>query len=275
MFVTAWQGGINLKTGVVEYANAGHNPPLIKRKNGQFEYLRSRAGFVLAGMDGVVYKTQELQLVPGDIIYLYTDGVTEATNAENELYGEERLLSAVNSREFESMQELCTYVKADVDAFVGEAPQFDDITMVALKFIGAPPAPEMYFEAAKIDDIPVLTDFVDAELEKLDCPMKTEVQLNIAIDEIYSNIVKYGYPKEPGPVRVQVLVQEEPQRVSIRFEDSGIPYNPLNVADPDITLSAEERKIGGLGIYMVKKSMDEMKYMYEDDKNILTITKNL
>lgn len=136
MFVTAWQAGVELKTGVLEFANAGHNPPLLKKKDGKFEYLKSRAGFVLAGMDGVSYKAQNIQLEKGDILYLYTDGVTEATNSEEELYGEERLLSAINSREFESMQELCEFIKKDVDAFVGEAPQFDDITMVAFKYNG-------------------------------------------------------------------------------------------------------------------------------------------
>lgn len=274
MFVTAWQGSLDLTNGKVLFANAGHNPPLVRR-DGKFEYLRSRAGFVLAGMDGVKYKTQELQLAAGDEIYLYTDGVTEATNASNELYGEERLLAAVNSREFESVEALCRFVKNDVDAFVGEAPQFDDITMVGLKYVGKPPMPEIRFEEAKIADITELTAFIEEELEKLDCPMKTTIQFNIAVDEIYSNIVKYGYPKKPGPVMVRVVYKEDPRRVYIRFEDHGIPYNPLNVADPDITLSAEERQIGGLGIYMVKKSMDSMKYKYENDCNILTIMKTL
>lgn len=136
MFVTAWQGNLDIKTGKVKFANAGHNLPLVKHVGGQFQYLKSRAGFVLAGMEGVVYKAQELILAPGDIIFLYTDGVTEATNAHDELYGEERLLNAMNSKEFADMEELCKYVKSDVDAFVGDAPQFDDITMVALKYNG-------------------------------------------------------------------------------------------------------------------------------------------
>ncbi|HBL41340.1 MAG TPA: hypothetical protein DDY98_07170 [Ruminococcaceae bacterium] len=135
MFVTAWQGSIDLNTGLVQFANAGHNPPIVKR-NGEFQYLTGRPGFVLAGMDGVRYKPQEFQLEPGDIVYLYTDGVTEATNSKEELYGEERLLTLLQNNQFENVQELCTAVKADVDAFVGDAPQFDDITMVALRYIG-------------------------------------------------------------------------------------------------------------------------------------------
>ena len=273
MFVTAWQGSMDLKTGLVRFANAGHNPPIVRHGDGTFEYLRSRAGFVLAGMDGVQYKTQELQLQPGDIFYMYTDGVTEATNAQNELYGEERLLAIANSREFNDMQEMCRVIKADVDAFVGEAPQFDDITMVALKYIGTPEPPTIHFDAAQIADIPVVTEFVEQELEKLECPMKAVMQIDVAIDEIYSNIVNHGYRGTPGPVTVKVVEKTEPRAVCIRFSDEAIPYNPLTNADPDVTLSAEERGIGGLGIYMVKKTMDDMKYKYENGQNVLTIIK--
>ena len=273
MFVTAWQGGIDLSSGLVRFANAGHNPPLVRHADGKFEYLRSRAGFVLAGMDGVAYKAQDLQLEPGDIIFLYTDGVTEATDANKELYGEDRLLSAINSRTFESMEELCRFIKADVDAFVGDAPQFDDITMLALKYIGTPPAPSIRIENAAISDIPAVTEFVEAELEKLDCPMKSTIQINVAIDELFSNIVKYGYVKQPGPVTVSVIARDDPHGVCIRFEDEGIPYNPLNKEDPDVSLSVEERGIGGLGIFLVKKTMDDIKYAYDNGKNILSITK--
>ncbi|MBQ0125316.1 MAG: SpoIIE family protein phosphatase [Clostridiales bacterium] len=275
MFVTAWQGCIDLENGVIKYANAGHNPPLVRHENGQFEYLRSRVGFVLAGMDGVNYREQEVRLSRGDVIFLYTDGVTEATNKDNELYGEERLLAAINAQEFCDMHALVKYVKADVDAFVGDAPQFDDLTMVALKYIGTNPSPSISFEKAAISDISAITEFMEAELEKIDCPMKTVIQVNIAIDELYSNIVKYAYPKAPGPAKVELIETSEPHAIKIRFTDDGVPYNPLTKEDPDITLSAEERNIGGLGIFMVKKSMDDMHYEYKDGKNILTITKNL
>ncbi len=273
MFVTAWQGGADLTTGIVRFANAGHNPPLVKRGDGKFEYLKSRAGFVLAGMDGVQYKTQELQLTPGDIIYLYTDGVTEATDADNQLYGEERLLQAINSKEFEDMKSLCEFIKADVDSFADGAPQFDDITMIAFRYIGTEPAPSIHFDNACINDIAAVTEFVESELEKIECPMKAVMQISVAIDEIYSNIVKYGYKDTHGPVTVKFIYKEENRAVYIQFTDEGIPYNPLVKEDPDVTLSAEERSIGGLGIYVVKKTMDDMKYKYENEQNILTIKK--
>ena len=132
LFVTSWMGILDLETGVMKYANAGHNPPLIKRENGKFEYLRSRPGFVLAGMDTVRYKQSELVLNPGDRIFLYTDGVTEAANGEQQLYGEDRLERLLNRCQEDTAEEMLADLKKDIDSFVGEAPQFDDITMLML-----------------------------------------------------------------------------------------------------------------------------------------------
>ena len=136
MFVTAWMGVLDTVTGKVEFANAGHNPPLVRHAGGGFEYLRSKPCVILAGMDGIKYSKNEFTLAPGDEIYLYTDGVTEATDSENNLYGEERLLALLNSMGDLSGEEICRAVKADMDAFVGDAPQFDDITMLYLKYNG-------------------------------------------------------------------------------------------------------------------------------------------
>ena len=136
MFVTAWLGILNTKTGKVLFANAGHNPPLVKHADGTYEYLKSRAGFVLAGMEGVRYRKNELTLAPGDAIYLYTDGVTEATNMSEELYGEERLQKVLDIYKDATPETICVEVKKDVDKFVGEAPQFDDITMLAIRYKG-------------------------------------------------------------------------------------------------------------------------------------------
>lgn len=136
MFVTAWMGVLDLETGIVEFANAGHNPPLVRHADGSFEYLKTRPGFVLAGMEGIRYRKNELQLLPGDEIYLYTDGVTEAANAGEKLYGEERLEKLLNTLRGVDGEEFCRAVKADIDAFVGDAPQFDDITMLYLKYQG-------------------------------------------------------------------------------------------------------------------------------------------
>ena len=134
MFVTAWMGILNTTTGVVTYANAGHNPPLIKRGDGNFEYLKTRAGFVLAGMEGVRYKQQELRLEKGDTIYLYTDGVTEAANTDNELFGETRLQTVLNITANGKPEQLLQSVTDSLADFVGNAAQSDDITMLCLQY---------------------------------------------------------------------------------------------------------------------------------------------
>ena len=128
---------------------------------------------------------------------------------------------------------------------------------------------------ATIENIPVVTDFVSEQLEQLDCPMKVQIQISIAIDELFSNIARYAYNPTTGSATVQVEVTEDPLAVVVTFIDEGKPYDPLAKEDPDITLSAEEREVGGLGIYMVKKSMDDVIYEYKDGRNILKIKKSI
>ena len=128
---------------------------------------------------------------------------------------------------------------------------------------------------AKTTNIEAVTDFVNEQLEALDCPIKAQMQIDIAIDELFGNIAHYAYNPEIGKATVRVEVTKDPLAVVITFIDNGVPYDPLAKADPDTTLSAEERDIGGLGIYMVKKSMDEITYEYKDGHNILKIKKNL
>ena len=127
--------------------------------------------------------------------------------------------------------------------------------------------------AAKVENIEVVTNFVNEQLEALDCPMKAQMQIDIAIDELFGNIAHYAYNPEIGKATVRVEVSQDPLAVVITFIDNGVPYDPLAKTDPDTTLSAEEREIGGLGIYMVKKSMDEITYDYKDGQNILKIKK--
>jgi len=129
--------------------------------------------------------------------------------------------------------------------------------------------------AAIVENTATVTEFVNEQLEVLNCPMKAQMQIDIAIDELFGNIAHYAYNPDVGSATVRVEVTEEPLAVIITFIDGGVPYDPLKSADPDTTLSAEDRQLGGLGIYMVKKSMDEISYEYRDGKNILSIKKNL
>lgn len=129
--------------------------------------------------------------------------------------------------------------------------------------------------AATVDNIDTVTDFVNEQLETLNCPMKAQMQIDIAIDELFGNIAHYAYNPDIGEATVRVEVVEEPLSVIITFIDNGVPYDPLKKEDPDITLSADEREVGGLGIYMVKKTMDDITYEYKNGQNILAIKKNL
>jgi len=129
--------------------------------------------------------------------------------------------------------------------------------------------------AATIDNLETVTAFVDEQLEAFDCPMKAQMQIDIAIDELFSNIAYYAYAPDMGDATIQVELLEEPRSVKLTFIDSGIPYDPLKKEDPNTRLSVEEREIGGLGIFMVKKTMDDMSYEYKDGRNRLSIVKHI
>ena len=265
MFVTAWLGILDTKTGVMKFANAGHNPPLFKKNGEKFEYMKTRSGMLLAGMEGIKYRKNQLQLNPGDKLYLYTDGVTEATNNNTELYSEQRLLDFVNSLENPEPESLCKLIKEDVDKFVGTAPQFDDITMLAINF-DAVIGDETVSVVPDKASLKVVGAFADALSTKLEIVPKIAKKINIVFDEIYANIVNYS-----KATLATITYRIEKGKLYISFTDNGIPYNPLEEAEPDITLSAEERAIGGLGIFMVKKMTESMEYEYKDDKNVLTL----
>ena len=277
MFVTAWMGILDVTTGNVQFANAGHNPPLLKHADGSFEYLKTRAGFVLAGMEGVRYRVGEFTLTPGDRLFLYTDGVPEATNAENVLYGEDRLLAFMNQNVSTPALELLPALKANIDEFVGEAPQFDDITMLMLDYKPQEGDAQMTDRnfPAKIEALNDVLGFVEQTLESVDCPLKFQTAICVAIEEVFVNVAHYAYPNGEGDVALGIGFDEATRTVTFRMADKGVPFDPLKKPDPDITLSAEEREIGGLGIFITKKTMDAVTYAYENGENVLTMVKQL
>lgn len=278
MFVTAWMGILDIETGKLTYANAGHNPPLLLRACGEFEYLKSRAGFVFAGMEGVRYRVNELILSAEDRIFLYTDGVTEATDSNNELYGEDRLLATINSNKNVGAVELLPIIKADIDAFVGEAPQFDDITMLIFDYKhkkGSGNNMTTRVFPAKTEELDNVIAFVEESLESFGASMKVTMSVCVAIEEVFANVAHYAYPDAEGDVRFDISFDEESRNVTFVMSDKGIAFDPLKKADPDITLSADEREIGGLGIFITKKTMTSVSYSYENGQNILTMVKNI
>ena len=277
MFVTAWMGILDLTTGKMQFANAGHNPPMLKRAGGGFEYLRTRAGFVLAGMEGVRYRVGELTLSPGDRLFLYTDGVPEATNTENILYGEDRLLYFMNQNATVDAVTLLPALKSSIDEFVGEAPQFDDITMLMFDYKPKEGGASMTYQTfpAKVEALSDVLGFVDRTLESYECPMKIQTAICVAIEEVFVNVAHYAYGDGEGDMVLGIGFDESSRDITFRMADKGIPFDPLKKPDPDITLSADEREIGGLGIFITKKTMDSVTYAYENGENILTMIKKI
>ena len=273
MFVTVWFAILDLTTGILTAANAGHEYPAIRRTGSQFELFQDKHGFVLAGMEDVKYREYQLQLLPGDTIFVYTDGVPEATDSKEQLYGKERLLDALNREPDAQTEKLLEQVQEDIDRFVGEAMQFDDITMLALTYHGSSDMQKKISVDAVLENWENVSSFLESQLEQMNCSLKEKIQLETAAEEIFVNIASYAYPQETGKVEIQLEKRSDPWRVCISFRDRGIPYNPLERPEPDLTLSAEQREIGGLGIYMVRKSMDTVSYEYKDGCNMLTIEK--
>jgi len=272
MFVTAWMGMLNLKTGLLTYVNAGHNPPVLRIADGSIRFVKSPAGLVLAGLEGIPYRSHTLQLQPGDMLYLYTDGITEATNAREELFGDQRLMDALSKNNHSDPRSVCNCIRAEVDRFVGDAPQFDDITMLSLVYKGESAVKELNVSAVP-KNLDRVIGFVEEQLERYGCPMKTQMQVTLAVEEIFVNIANYAYDPEVGPALIRAEVHEDPLEVVITFIDKGKPYDPLQAEDPDILANAEERQIGGLGIFMVKQTMDDISYEYANGRNILRIVK--
>ena len=275
LFVTVWLAILEITTGKGVAANAGHEHPVLRRKDGSYELVTYRHSPAVATMEGLRFREHPFELHPGDRLFVYTDGVPEATNAKNELFGSERMLAALNADPDVPPEQLLRNVRAAIDAFVGDAPQFDDITMLGFSYFGGEKkVPELTVEA-KDENLAQVMAFIDGQLETLDCPPKAQMQIDVAAEEIFVNIAHYAYAPETGPATIRVETAPEQRTVTITFLDGGVPYDPLAKPDPDVTLSAEERQIGGLGIYMVKKSMDEVQYEYRNGQNVFMMKKAL
>ncbi len=276
LFVTVWMAIIEISTGRGIAVNAGHEHPVICRKGGEYELVVYRHSPAVATLEGLRFREHEFRLYPGDSLFVYTDGVPEATNAHDEMFGNQRMLDAINEVRDQSPEARLRHVKEAIDGFVGDAPQFDDITMLCLDYMGPDKeADNVLTVDAKVEHLDEVLAYVDERLERIDCPMRKMMQIDVAVEELFVNIASYAYGPEGGTATIRVNVDSDPRRVSVTLSDSGVPYNPLLKQDPDITLPAEKRRIGGLGIYMVKQSMDDFTYEYREGRNNTTITKIL
>ncbi len=279
MFVTAWVGILELSTGKLIASSAGHEYPIIKRPGSCYEVLKDKHGFVIGGMPQTKYQDYELHLEPGTDLFLYTDGLPEATRSDKVMFGLDRICAVLNESADRHPNEILTSVTRAVEEFVGEEEQFDDLTMLCFHYYGPDHeggnSVKQITVNATVDSITDVTKFIDDELKKLGCPIKTQSQIDIAIDELVNNVASYAYAPGSGDLTVQFEFIESSRTAAITFIDSGLPFDPVAAADPDVTLPAEDRGVGGLGIFLVKKTMDNVVYKYLDGKNVLRIEKRI
>ncbi len=296
LFVTAFACVVDTATGEVRFANAGHNPPVLKQ-NGKLSYLKCRPGLVLGAMDVVKYREGRFACSPSDGLLLYTDGVSEAANAAEELYGEERLLetlaridasggegapvgsdvqaldvaAAASAAAASSAQTAVNSLVTSVDAFAGEAPQADDITMLAFRWNLPVARLTLPADDAELDS---LFAFLEPICEGEGRTPKMMAQMMLVCEEVFVNICHYGFPDgQPRlPVDIEAAVDERAGCLHLVFSDQGIAYDPLSHNAKKVDPTDEQRK-GGLGILLMRKYMDDLRYTRADGRNILRMTK--
>ena len=276
MFVTVFMGYLDIYTGKFTYVNAGHNPPLLKRAGKNFEWLSVIPGFVLAGLEDIQYKQYEITMNKDDLLFLYTDGASETFNNKGELFTESRLIESVNKNNDTELKDFLQDIKNDIDIFAKGAEQADDITMLALKYKGSDKMANELENKLTVDahvvNLEYVLSFLSKEMVIKNIPEAIQNNINIAAEEIFVNIAKYAYTGSTGNVTVKIDIDSE---IVIEFNDSGVKYNPLEKDDPAIDAPIEEREVGGLGIFMVKKLMDTVEYKYENGNNIFIMKKKV
>jgi serine phosphatase RsbU (regulator of sigma subunit)/anti-sigma regulatory factor (Ser/Thr protein kinase) len=279
MFVTLYLGILNLSTGELLSTNAGHNPPLIKRADGSVEWLERRDGPVVGAMDGMSFKEGSVKLSAGDELLLYTDGVTEAKNEQNELFSDDRLFQLFTESAAMTAEERIDVVKKAVYAFEGNAPRADDITVMTIQLTDALNKKDrQVFRGAMINEVSAIPG-LQSRLEDhaQDWP-GTEVVMPtvmMALDELLSNVVKYAFPDDSEDHQIEVRAEVVGDSLIMSVTDDGISFNPFTQEEPDTSLSIEEREIGGLGIHLVKRIFDETSYQRKVNQNVVTLVKHL
>ena len=266
LFITAFEGILNLLTGEIEYCNAGHEKPLLYDGN-EYKFLNTKSNFVLSGIEDFYYEKEITKLKDRDRILLFTDGVSEAINENNQLYGRERIVETLNSRKLNE-NEVIDVLKDDVYKFIGKASQSDDITIFSLEFKQSEQL--IFKDDFKLSYVDQINDMILKNLDFISPKCSSEI--SIIIDEIYSNIYNYGLKNKVNGF-LKVIKTCDDKSLTMYFIDNGVKFNPLESKAPSTSLSAEERPIGGLGIMIAKSLADDISYSYDDGYNILSITK--
>ena len=269
-FVTCWLGIIDLTTGELSYTNAGHNYPVLMKQGCEPEFLRTKTDFVLGRRRLAAYNEKHISLSPGDKLIIYTDGVTEAVSAQDELFGDERLLETLSGCNNESTQQLVYLIWKAVNTFSSDHVQSDDITIAALDF--KKPMPKPMYETKNFflttESFDSVLDYIVERCNEYGCSDDIVHKILTASSEILANIESYAYENGGD---IQIMTISRGRRVCIVFKDSGVPFDPMQAEKPDVTLPLSQRKPGGLGIHIVQKLMDSVSYRYENGQNVLTI----
>ncbi len=275
-FVTLLAGIFNTETGDISFINCGHNQPLIKRQNGLYEYMNLNSNIVLGAFDDAKFEIFETKLNVGDVVFTYTDGITEAINERGDLFGEERLANCLNKNSgLDNIKEIAQSVKNEIKEFTQSTPQSDDITMLIFKYqtenLNKTPASDSrtFRQPADLENYKSFYTWLHEVSKDWDLNDDISNKLDMCAEEIFANITFYAYDGNSGYVETTITKIDD--EVVLQFEDRGVEYNPLEKPDPDITAPPEDRPLGGLGIFMVKQMADIVNYERKDDKNILRI----
>ncbi len=276
MFVTLFIGVLDLPTGHLRYCNAGHDAPMV-RTNGQWSQLEVVPHLPVGLFTDVNYAVQESYLQPGSMIFLYTDGLTEAMDKAYNQFGLKNAQAAIASCADAHPKELLETISKAVHSFVGDAEQSDDLTMLAIHY-----TPQQFNNMLNevltlknnIREVSKFSTFIKAFLEKLDIEKSLSRELRLAVEESVVNVIEYAYPAgSEGDVEIRLM--SDGQQLKVMITDSGVAFDPTAQERVDVSLSAEERQVGGLGIYLIRELMDAINYERIDGQNVLTLTKKI
>jgi phosphoserine phosphatase RsbU/P len=269
MFVTVWCGILDLGSGRITYANAGHNPPAVRRADGRVEFLDLASAPALGIDEDAAYREGTTTLEPGDVLVMYTDGVTEALDARAELFSENRLQTELVTSGLGDARDLAGRVLARVAAFAGDTPQSDDIALLVVHR-----GPAGLRLASQLSELPRLAAEVARIGREHDLPAEVVSDLTLALEEAVSNVIRHGYGERPdGPISVAFHATGE--SIVVTVEDAAVGFDPLKHPEPDLTVPVETRPAGGMGVYLIKRLMDEVDYRMDDGRNVLTLTKRI
>jgi sigma-B regulation protein RsbU (phosphoserine phosphatase) len=270
MFVTIFIGILDIKTGVLVYTNAGHNPPYIIREDDSIERLDQKHGPVIGAMDGRAYKENKTNLTRGDMLLLYTDGITEAMDPAKNLFSEKRLAELLSSQKHKSAEEVVQSTVIEVKRFEDGMDQADDFGILQET---EDPVLEMVVQN-RLPEIERFKKSFNTFSEQYDIPTPVRRKMNVVFDELLNNIITYAY-RDEDEHSIEIKVELSGDRLTVSITDDGIPFNPFGVETPDTKLPLEERKTGGLGIHLVRKVMDKVSYQRRIDKNVITLVKDM